>query len=141
MSDCSHMSENKSPAGGLSRKTVVTIAGATALALAVPFSLLHLVAAPDDAPISAVQHVAAALANFFGPWGVALVRLVDFPNAGMRSFSWPLAAGLTLGGALLLALLLKIRRRSWQITLSIFWGFFVLVWFGVGLRQIADGLL
>jgi hypothetical protein len=77
----------------------------------------------------------------FGPWGVAIVRLVDFPNAGLRSFSWTLAAGLTLLGTALLILPLKIDNRPWQVRLSVLWGFFAVVWFGVGFRQIADGLL
>jgi hypothetical protein len=81
------------------------------------------------------------LANYLGPWGVAIVRLVDFPNAGLRSFSWALAAGLTLLGAALLILPLMTRKRSVQIPLSVLWGVFLVVWFGVGLMQIADGLL
>jgi hypothetical protein len=88
-----------------------------------------------------VQHVAAALANFFGPWGVTIVRLVDFPNAGLRSFSWTLAVGLTLLAGLLVALRLRVRTQPWQLVLTGFWALFGLVWFGVGLRQIADGLL
>jgi hypothetical protein len=55
--------------------------------VSLPFVFIHIMANPDDAPISPLQHAAAALANFFGPWGVAMVRLVDFPNAGLRSFS------------------------------------------------------
>jgi hypothetical protein len=73
--------------------------------------------------------------------GVAIVRLVDFPNAGLRSFGWGLAAGLTLAGAALLMLGLKIRSRPWQIVVSVLWGLFLSVWFSVGLSQIADGLL
>jgi hypothetical protein len=98
-------------------------------------------AAPDDAPITPLQHVVAALANYFGPWGVAIVRLVDFPNAGLRSFSWALAIGLTLLGTGLLIAPLMTRRRPLQIVFSVAWGLFLVVWFGVGLRQIADGLL
>ena len=36
---------------------------------------------------------------------------------------------------------LKIHNRPWQILLSVLWGLFVVVWFGVGLMQIAAGLL
>jgi len=64
-------------------------------------------------------------------------RLVDFPNAGLHSFRWSWAAGLTLLGTVLLILPLKLHKRPWQILLSVLWGLFVAVWFGVGLRQIA----
>ena len=113
----------------------------TAAVVSVPFTIIHLIAKPDDAPISPLQHVAAALANFFGPWGVALVRLVDFPNAGLRSFSWAWAIGLTVIGGLLLALASRVARRPGRLLLTALWAVFVVVWFGVGLTQIADGLL
>jgi hypothetical protein len=82
----------------VSTRKVIIVLGVIALVVSLPFVILHLVAAPDDAPITALQHVVAALANYFDPWGVAIVRLVDFPNAGLRSFNWALAAGLTLVG-------------------------------------------
>jgi len=121
-------------------KVLITFA-VIGLAVSLPFVIMHLMAAPDDAPITPLQHVVAAVANYFGPWGVAIVRLVDFPNAGLRSFSWTLAAGLTVLGAALLVLALRIRNRPWQILLSLVWGLFVAIWFGVGLTQIAGGLL
>lgn len=86
-----------------------------AVALAVvslPFTVIHLLARPDDAPITPLQHVVAAAANFFGPWGVAIVRLVDFPNAGMASFSWAWAIGLTLLGALLILVPMLAKNRG-----------------------------
>jgi hypothetical protein len=122
-------------------RRVLAVFSVIALVVSLPFVILHLLAAPDDAPITPLQHVVAALANYFGPWGVAVVRLVHFPNAGLRSFSWALAAGLTLLGAALLILPLRIKKRPWQILLSVLWGLFAVVWFGVGLMQIADGLL
>ena len=125
----------------VSTRKVIIVLGVIALVVSLPFVILHLVAAPDDAPITPLQHVVAALANYFGPWGVAIVRLVDFPNAGLRSFSWALAAGLTLLGAALLILPLRTQKRPTQVLLSVLWGLFLVVWFGVGLRQIADGLL
>jgi len=125
----------------MSTRKVLSLFAVIALVVSLPFVIIHLMAAPNDAPITPLQHVVAALANYFGPWGVAIVRLVDFPNAGLRSFSWLLGAGLTLLGVALLVLPLTIRSRPWQILLSVLWGFFVVVWFGVGLRQIADGLL
>jgi uncharacterized membrane protein YphA (DoxX/SURF4 family) len=125
----------------MSTRKVLTVLTVVALVISLPFVIIHLMAAPDDAPITPLQHVVAALANYFGPWGVTIVRLVDFPNAGLRSFNWALAAGLTLLGAALFILPLQIKIRSWQILLSVLWGIFVVVWFGVGLRQIADGLL
>jgi hypothetical protein len=125
----------------MSNRKVLVIFSLIALVISLPFVVIHLAAAPDDAPISPLQHVAAAFANCFGPWGVIIVRLVDFPNAGLRSFSWALGAGLTLLGAVLVILPLKLHNRSWQILLSVLWGLFVTVWFGVGLTQIASGLL
>lgn len=125
----------------MSNRKVLVIFGLVTLVISLPFVVIHLAAAPDDAPISPLQHVVAALANYFGPWGVAIVRLVDFPNAGLRSFSWAWAAGLTLLGAALVILPLKVHNRSWQILLSVLWGLFVIVWFGLGLTQIASGLL
>jgi hypothetical protein len=125
----------------MSTRKVLTIFAVILAGVSLPFVFVHLRAAPDDSPITPLQHVVAALANYFGPWGVAFVRLVDFPNAGLRSFNWALAAGLTLLGALLLVLPLRIRSRPRQILLAVLWGLFVVVWFGVGLSQIADGLL
>jgi hypothetical protein len=125
----------------MSIRKVLAVLGAITLAVSLPFVLLHLLAAPDDAPITPLQHVVAAMANYFGPWGVTIVRLVDFPNAQLRSFSWVLAAGLTLLGAALLVLALKPQKRPRQVLLLVLWGVFLVVWFGVGLGQIADGLL
>ncbi len=49
---------------------------------------------------------------------------------------------LTLFGIIALVILpLRIHNRSWQILFSVLWGVFVLVWFGLGLTQIASGLL
>ena len=109
--------------------------------ISLPFVILHLLAKPDDAAITPLQHLVAALANYFGPWGVAIVRLVDFPNAGLRSFSWALAASLTLLGAALVVLPLWARKRPMQVVLCVLWGVFLVVWFGVGFGQIASGLL
>ena len=125
----------------MSTRKVLTVFALIGLVISVPFITVHRLAAPDDAPITPLQHGVAAFANFFGPWGVVIVRLVDFPNAGLRSFSWPLAAGMTVLGALLLILPLKIRNRPWQILLTVLWGFFMLAWFAVGFTQIAAGLL
>ncbi len=88
-----------------------------------------------------MQDCAGARANFFGPWGVVLVRLVDFPNAGLRSFNWAWAIGLTVIGSLLLALASRIPRRPAQLLLTALWAVFGVIWFGVGLTQIASGLL
>lgn len=121
--------------------TLLKVYAVALLAISLPFVFIHLTARPDDAPITPLQHLVAALANFFGPWGVAIVRLVDFPNAGLRSFSWPLAVGLTLVGGLLAGLPLAVRDRWPRIVLSAAWAVFLVVWFGIGLTQIADGLL
>jgi hypothetical protein len=125
----------------MSTRKVLTVFGVIALVVSLPYVAIHLMAAPNDARITPLQRVLAALANYFGPWGVAIVRLVDFPNAGLRSFSWALAAGLTLLGTAMLIAPLMPKRRPLQIVLSGVWGLFLVVWFGVGLRQIADGLL
>ena len=125
----------------MSTRKVLAIFAIIALVISLPFVIIHLLAKPDDAPITPLQHVVAALANYFGPWGVAIVRLVDFPNAGLRSFSWALAAGLTLLGAALVVLPLWTQKRAMQVVLCVFWGMFLGVWFGVGLGQIASGRL
>lgn len=125
----------------MNKPHVFRVFGLMTLGVSLPFAIIHLRAAPDDAPITLVQRFAAVLANGCGPWGVAMVRLVNFPNAGWRSFSWALAIGLTLAGVGLCLLRLRSRgpveSRLWTVT----WGVFLVIWFGVGLAQIADGLL
>jgi hypothetical protein len=76
----------------VSTRRILAVFGLIGLVVSLPFVVLHLMAAPEDAPITPLQHVVAVLANYFGPWGVALVRLVDFPNAGLRLFIWVWAA-------------------------------------------------
>jgi len=115
--------------------------GVIAFVISLPFTIVHLIARPDDAPITTLQHFTAAAANFLGPWGVMIVRLVDFPNAGLRSFSWAWSIGLTVIGGLLLVLGAQIKNRPLQVFLTAGWALFLIVWFGVGLRQVADGLL
>ena len=111
------------------------------LVISLPFTIIHLIARPDDAPITPLQHITAAFANFFGPWGVAIVRVSDFPNAGLRSFSWALAVALTVIGGLLILLSMRMKNRYLQYLFIAFWALFTMVWFAVGLRQIASGLL
>jgi hypothetical protein len=111
------------------------------MVVSLPFTFLHLRANPDDAPITPFQHEFAAGANFLGPWGVVAVRAVNFPNAGLRSFSWTLALGMTSVGGLLVALAFRLKHRLWSFFLIPLWIVFALAWFAVGLRQIADGLL
>ena len=125
----------------MSTRRLLATYAISGLMIGLPFTILHLIARPDDAPITPLQHVTAAVANFFGPWGVAIVRLVDFPNAGLRSFSWGLALGLTLLGALLVAVATRITKRPVQLLLATSWVLFSIAWFGVGLTQIAAGLL
>jgi hypothetical protein len=48
---------------------------------------------------------------------------------------------MTLLGTALCLLPLKVHNRPGQLLLSVPWGLFVVAWFGVGLRQIADGPL
>jgi len=111
------------------------------LVISLPFTVIHLIARPDDAPITPLQHIMAAFANFFGPWGVAIVRVVDFPNAGLRSFSWALAVALTVIGGLLILVSIRMKHRYVQYLFIALWALFTMVWFTVGLRQIASGLL
>lgn len=113
----------------------------TGLVISLPFTIIHLIARSDDAPIAPLQHIVAAFANFFGPWGVAIVRVVDFPNAGLRSFSWVLAVALTMIGGLLILLAIRMEKRYLQYLFIAFWALFATVWFAVGLSQIASGLL
>ncbi len=125
----------------MTAKTYLTVAFITFLAISLPFVAIHLIANPDDAQLTTLQHLVAVVANFFGPWGVAIVRLVDYPNAGLRSFSWPWALGLSILASLLLVLPLRIRHRPLQLSFAVLWGLFCLAWFVVGLGQIASGLL
>jgi hypothetical protein len=125
----------------MTRKKLLVLFGIILMIISVPFTVIHLLANPDDAPITPIPHMVAALANFLGPWGVAIVRCVDFPNAGMRSFSWMLAIVLTMCAVLLIGLALCAKRRAVQYLSVIVWAVFLVLWFGVGLRQIAHGLL
>jgi len=125
----------------MSAKRLLSFYAVTLAVVSLPFTVIHLMARPDDAPISPLQHVVGAAANFFGPWGVAIVRLADFPNAGMRSFSWTWAIGLTLVGALLVAVPVLVKNHYVQYASLILWTAFLVVWFGIGLLQIASGLL
>jgi uncharacterized membrane protein YuzA (DUF378 family) len=111
------------------------------LAVSLPFVFIHFNAKPNDAPITPLQHITAAVANFFGPWGGPIVRLVDFPNAGLRSFSWALSVGMTVFGVVLILFGAQAKPRLLQYGLITLWTVFTVVWFGVGLGQIADGLL
>jgi hypothetical protein len=52
-----------------------------------------------------------------------------------------LSIGMTLALCLLVWLGCRLSNRLLQIALLAGWAVFVVVWFGVGLRQIADGLL
>lgn len=122
-------------------KKMLWIYVAILVTVSLPFTAIHILARPDDAPISLMQHLVAALANFFGPWGVVIVRVVDFPNAGLRSFSLTLAVALTLVGAGLIALPFVVKKRFVQYSCITVWFVFVTLWFLIGLRQIADGLL
>ena len=124
----------------MTKAQIIAIYALIFIAISLPFTLLHLLAKPD-ASLTVAQHVAAAVANFFGPWGVLLVRLVDFPNAGIRSFSLTLAVLLTLAGTLITAVPLLFSKRSGQYLSMVAWTLFAIVWFFVGLIQIADGLL
>lgn len=127
--------------GPIHKEKVSRLLLITTIVLGIPFVVLHLVANPDDAPISMLQHIAAAFANFFGPWGVAIVRLVDFPNAGMRSFNLGIAVGLTLALAAAVYATLQARRRGTQVLAYAGFVLLMLFWLGLGLVQIADGLL
>jgi hypothetical protein len=125
----------------MSIKNQLSIYGAIVLIVSLPFIVIHMFAHPDDAPISPMQHFVAVLANVFGPWGVVIVRIVDFPNAGLRSFSLTIAVALTLVGAGLIILPFVVKNRFVQYSSITAWFVFVTLWFAIGIRQIADGLL
>jgi hypothetical protein len=93
--------------------------------VSLPFTAIHIMARPDDAPISPIQHLVAALANFFGPWGVVIVRIVHFPNAGLRSFSLTLAVVLTIIGTGLVAPPFAVRKPFVQYSCITVWFVFV----------------
>jgi hypothetical protein len=98
----------------MSTKKLLAVCGVVLLTISLPFTVIHSIARPDDAPITSLQHLVAAIANYFGPWGVAIVRLVDFPNAGLRSFSLALAVLMTFFGASLIVLPSFINQRFIQ---------------------------
>jgi hypothetical protein len=132
---------NHQPTSGMSRKKLLAVYGVSLMIIGLPFTAIHLLARPDDAPITPLQHLVAAIANYFGPWGVAIVRLVDFPNAGLRSFNLALAVLMTFVGAALIVLPSFINQRFIQYSCVVAWSVYLTLWFAVGLRQIADGLL
>ena len=125
----------------MTSKKVLVIYGVVLIIISLPFTVIHLGARPDDAPISALQRIVAVVANFFGPWGVVIVRCVNFPNAGLRSFSLALAFVLTLLAGGLIGAGLYVKGRGLQYFSIVVWTAFIVLWFGVGLKQIADGLL
>lgn len=125
----------------MTSKKVLVIYGVVLLVISLPFTIIHLTANPDDAPITPFQHAVAALANVLGPWGVVLVRCVNFPNAGLRSFSWPLALVMTALAGALVWVGQYVKGRGLQYFSIVVWTAFLILWFGIGLRQIADGLL
>lgn len=53
----------------------------------------------------------------------------------------PISALQRVVGAGLLGVGLRVRGRPCRVLVAVIWGVFVVVWFGVGLVQIADGLL
>ncbi|MGI6454235.1 MAG: hypothetical protein ACOX5R_01270 [bacterium] len=57
----------------MSRKRMISIYVIILIIISLPFSIIPMLANPDDAPVTPIQHAAAALANFFGPWGVIIV--------------------------------------------------------------------
>lgn len=125
----------------MSRKRLLATYGTIMLLVSLPFTLLHLRAHTDDAYITWPQRIVASAANLCGPWGVAIVRLVDFPNAGMREFSWLWGIGLTLLVAVLIAVPLSIRWPVVQYVCIVLWTALMLVWFVTGFAQICSGLL
>ena len=96
---------------------------------------------PGSTAMTAVHGITALIANAFGPWAGHIVALVDFPNAGLRSFNVYAAVGLTLlyltsaaAGAL------GERRLQRRVLLGQF-TLLTLVWYGYGFYLITDGLL
>ncbi len=103
-------------------------------------TLIH-INAPDSFGLTWIHRTSASIANWFGPWAVLLVRLVNFPNAGIRCFDPFLAAVMTALLATILIGALWSRPRPARIACTVLFAPFAAAWFLVGLVQIADGLL
>ena len=100
-----------------------------------------LIDTPGQQPITGAQGLTAAVANTLGPWAGHVVRVVDFPNAGLRSFMLFPALTLTALVVVLVAVGLRSRQTVCQrICLALF-AALMLVWYGYGFLLIADGLL
>lgn len=127
----------------LSNKRLALLFFLIAFVPAAVCAFFHLRAPVDLAKdgITWIHGISAVFANWFGPWAVLIVRLVDFPNAGTRSFNLPLALGLTAILAALLFAAFRSRLRLVRIPCLVIFAPFSLIWFGIGLIQIADGLL
>ena len=116
------------------------------LVLGLLFSVLHLRAiglrdTPEQAPISALQGIVAATSNFLGPWAGHLVRVVDFPNAGLRNFRWSLAALMTLAAFTLVAVGTQTAHRGMRVAAMFLFTTLMVFWYAYGFFLIAAGLL
>ncbi len=94
-----------------------------------------------DPAVTWLQGIVAIFANMAGPWAGHVVALVDFPNAGLRSFNILAAIGLTIvyTSNVLIGSVVQhpVQRR-------ILFGQFLaltVAWYGYGFYLIADGLL
>ncbi len=116
------------------------------LLFGLPIGLVHvsaigLVDTPGATPVSATHGIAAAGANFFGPWSGHLARVVQFPNAGLRNFNLALALGLTAAFCILAGVGLLVEHRAVRWAALILFAVLMPIWYGYGFLLIADGLL
>lgn len=105
------------------------------------FQAIGLGDTPGSDPITLTQAATAALGNTLGPWAGHVVRFVDFPNAGLRSFNAVAAIALTLLYAGLAVTGMRTDRGA--LRRACFAAFFVatLAWYGYGFYLISDGML
>ncbi len=96
---------------------------------------------PEGPAISVTQGFAAAGANMLGPWSGHIVRVVNFPNAGLRSFSMLGALGLTVTFVILIGAGYVLRQRPARWTVFSLFLLLMPVWYGYGFYLIADGSL
>jgi hypothetical protein len=102
---------------------------------------IGLVDTPGGPTLTALHGVVAVFANMLGPWAGLIVALVDFPNAGLRSFNVFAAVGLTALYAVNVFVGVLAERTLQRRILYAQFLVLTLVWYGYGFYLIADGLL
>jgi len=116
------------------------------LTVAFPVAMIHLFAigfrdTADSPAISTSQALAAVASNPLGPWAGHAVRVVQFPNAGLRLFNPTHALGLTAVFVMLVFAGVYANNRAIRWTIVALFAVFLPVWYGYGFILIADGML